>query len=271
MTTPSGVSEELPRRLFLIGATIAVLLLLVLALDYSVAKRGADPELQQQPPPQLGPDQPIASEANVFRTQPGDLALRSDLVRHRPAHPRTIANYRALRAFPGAPPRIPHGLTAEEFRATGCITCHERGGYSARFDAYTPVTPHPELADCLQCHAANDAVVGVALPGGDPDARCRQCHTPGNVRTPYRALDWQALAWPKLNQSDLAGSPPVIPHELQLRGNCLSCHMGVAAVAEIRTDHPERASCRQCHVPATESLAFPRTSAMSTARVGGTE
>ena len=45
-------------------------------------------------------------------------------------------------------------------------------------------------------------------------------------------------------------SPPAIPHDLQLRGNCLACHSGPAAVAQIRVAHPERADCRQCHVAA---------------------
>ena len=42
----------------------------------------------------------------------------------------------------------------------------------------------------------------------------------------------------------------MIPHDLQLRGNCLACHAGPAAVEEIRTAHPERTNCRQCHLTA---------------------
>jgi nitrate reductase cytochrome c-type subunit len=45
------------------------------------------------------------------------------------------------------------------------------------------------------------------------------------------------------------GAPPTIPHPLQLRENCLACHAGPASRPEIRTSHPERARCRQCHVP----------------------
>ena len=54
---------------------------------------------------------------------------------------------------------------------------------------------------------------------------------------------------------DIAGigmapaSPPTIPHTLQLRENCLACHGGAASRVEIRTSHPERPRCRQCHVP----------------------
>ena len=81
----------------------------------------------------IGASTPISEEADVFRTGSQDLALGPDLERRRPAHPRTLATYRALRAYPGAPPRIPHGLTREEFRTASCNTCHERGGYSDRF------------------------------------------------------------------------------------------------------------------------------------------
>jgi len=256
MKPRSTIGEGLPRRVFLIVAAAGVMLFVVRALKDTLAKRtvaAADSSAVQL----HVPDPPIAAEANVFRTRPGDLSLGSDLARRRPAHPRTMAMYQALRAFPGAPPRIPHGLTSDEYRSTGCNTCHERGGYSVRFEAYAPVTPHPELVDCLQCHAANDALIGSALPRGDPDARCRQCHTPGAARAPYRALDWQSLVWPKLHRPDPAGPPPVIPHDLQLRSNCLSCHMGVAAVGEIRTNHPERANCRQCHW-APDSAVFVR-------------
>jgi cytochrome c-type protein NapB len=43
-------------------------------------------------------------------------------------------------------------------------------------------------------------------------------------------------------------SPPVIPHSIELRENCLACHAGPAAPKEIRVSHPERVNCRQCHV-----------------------
>jgi hypothetical protein len=73
------------------------------------------------------------------------------------------------------------------------------------------------------------------------------------------ALDWRATAWPATGQRALAEGPPLIPHDLEQRGNCLACHGGPSAVIEIRTTHPERASCRQCHLPAAaESDVFVR-------------
>jgi cytochrome c-type protein NapB len=45
----------------------------------------------------------------------------------------------------------------------------------------------------------------------------------------------------------MPASPPPIPHALQMRENCRACHAGPGAVAELRTTHPERVTCRQCH------------------------
>jgi nitrate reductase (cytochrome), electron transfer subunit len=193
-------------------------------------------------------DDAIDAEARVFRTGRAAPATGADAVRRPAAHPRTLETFRALRAYPGAPPRVPHGLTAEEFRGNLCNACHEFGGYSPRFAAYTPVTPHPEQTACLQCHAVTDALVGTALPGQAPDAHCRQCHTTASAQAAFAAIDWRPAAWPRMRNPGVPGAPPVIPHELELREDCLACHAGPAAVAEIRTSHPERLNCRQCHV-----------------------
>lgn len=264
---PPGLG--MPQRVVLIAAAIAAMLVLVFALDSARASREEEP-VHPAATPMASPGNPIAAEAQVFRTRPGDLAVDPGAERRRSAHRRTLATFRALRAYPGAPPRIPHGLTAEEFRTTRCNTCHERGGYSARFAAYAPVTPHPEFANCLQCHVGDAAVVGIALPDRDPDAVCRQCHVPGAAQATFVALDWRPAPWPATGRGALPGSPPPIPHDLQLRGNCLACHMGPGAVEEIRTTHPEQASCRQCHVPAPpDEGVFTRFITGSAARPGG--
>ena len=194
---------------------------------------------------------PVASEAFVFRTRPEMLAVEPDAGRRAEAHPRTLATFRLLRSYPGAPPRVPHGLTATEFRTNRCNTCHERGGYSQRFGAYAPVNPHPELSACLQCHATNDLLVGLPFPQASPDDACRQCHSGRPARFEESGLDWRPAAWPAVGVRTRIGVP-AIPHDLQTRGNCLSCHMGPGSVAEIRATHPERSNCRQCHL--TEGL-----------------
>jgi cytochrome c-type protein NapB len=193
---------------------------------------------------------PIRAEADVFRTSPAVLAIDPSARDRRAAHPRTMATYRLLRAYPGAPPRIPHGLTPAETRRGGCKTCHERGGYSQRFGAYVPLTPHPDFGECLQCHVGDAQLMSNPLPSSDPNARCRQCHAPGSRRWRDSSLAWSPMPWPAVIASSAGDPPPPIPHDLDLRGNCLACHSAPSAVAEIRTPHPERANCRQCHVEA---------------------
>ena len=194
-------------------------------------------------------DEPIAAEAGVFRTSPRSLAIDPALETRRGSHPRTLATWRNLRAYPGAPPRIPHGLTPGEVLKGGCATCHERGGYSHRFDAYVPVTPHPEMGICLQCHVGDVKLMAIPLPSTDPSARCRQCHAQGAMRWKDSSTTFKPLAWPALARVE-KNTPPPVPHSLEMRGNCVTCHAAPAGVEELRTPHADRANCRQCHVQA---------------------
>ncbi|HSJ62737.1 MAG TPA: hypothetical protein VK922_02405 [Gemmatimonadaceae bacterium] len=193
---------------------------------------------------------PIAAEADVFRTTASVLAISPSTDARRSAHPRTLATFRALRAYPGAPPRIPHGLTPKEFQTGDCNACHARGGYSQRFGAYVPITPHADMGACLQCHVGDAMLMAIPLPSTDPSARCRQCHTPGQERRFEATVDWQPMAWPSTARATPGAPPPAIPHTLQDRGNCVACHAAPAGVEEIRTRHPERSNCRQCHLQA---------------------
>ena len=237
-------------RLFLIASAVIAIAALVVAFGNTAAKRAESPRTAVSPFPTGEP--PLAGEADVFRTHAGVLAIDPGSEPRRSAHPRTLATWRNLRAFPGAPPRIPHGLTPEEFQNGGCNTCHERGGYSQRFGAYVPITPHPEMGACLQCHVGDGQLMAIALPSTDPSARCRQCHTPEAGRWTKSTVSWKPIAWPRISTRAAASGPPPIPHSLEFRGNCLSCHAAPAAVAEIRTTHPERADCKQCHLPGSE-------------------
>jgi cytochrome c-type protein NapB len=219
------------------------------------------------------PSESIPAEALVFRTRPGATAITFEGRREREAHPRTLKTFRYIRAYPGAPPSIPHELTAEEFRTGTCGTCHEQGGYSKRFTAYVPVTPHPGAAPCLQCHVGGDNVMAVSAVSPNPNRRCGVCHGVGGRPEP----DFQAMlerrieAWPRLAAKIPDRLPPPIPHDLQSRGNCLTCHAGPAAVAEIRTSHPERADCRQCHIaPDAEAGMFARAVSAAHEATGGT-
>lgn len=261
-------SSDTPRHVLLIVTAAVAMAGLIVALGPMYMRRGEATPAPVPPAPSM--DQPIAAEADVFRTAPEDLAVPPVSPRRPGAHRRTLAMYRAHRAFPGAPPRVPHGLTSEEFRDGSCNTCHERGGYVARFATYAPVTPHPEYRNCLQCHVPEDDIVGMQASGPGTDARCFQCHVPGGRTPPFVAVDWRALQAPRTEQRAMPGAPPAIPHDLQLRGNCVACHAGPAAVEEIQTLHPERANCRQCHVPAAAEVPeFTRPLDAAAERAGG--
>ena len=232
--------------LILASAATAVLAVVALSRRQSTSREGSTEAIPVAS--EAGDEEPIASEAGVFRTQLADLAIDPMSETRRGAHPRTLATYRGLRAYPGAPPRIPHGLTPAETLKGGCKTCHERGGYSQRFGAYVPLTPHPEMGQCLQCHVGDARLLATPLPTTDPSARCRQCHSAGGMLWKDSASNFKPLPWPQLARASAEHAPPPIPHTLELRGNCLSCHSAPAGVKEIRTSHPERANCRQCHM-----------------------
>ncbi len=148
------------------------------------------------------------------------------------AHQRVLENYYDNRAYHGAPPTIPHELDGERTIGGGeCLKCHENGGYVDKYKAYTPVTPHPELVNC------------------------RQCHVPEYTSKTFKPTENSDYKTPEVGVNNaLLTSPPVIPHQIQLRENCLACHAGPAAPKEIRVTHPERVNCRQCHVPKTVNL-----------------
>jgi cytochrome c-type protein NapB len=144
---------------------------------------------------------------------------------------RNLVNYYKLRQYPGSPPRIPHHVEPSFSKdAVSCLSCHESGGFSSEHNAFIPITPHPEKELCYQCH--------VPARGEDKN---------------FVENDWVSITPPRLGRSQLPGSPPPIPHSLQMRENCISCHTGPGAVVEIRVEHSSRGNCRQCHVPMVQT------------------
>jgi len=137
---------------------------------------------------------------------------------------RNLKTYYNNRAFYGAPPTIPHPIGEGGIGSNACLKCHQNGGFVDKYQAYTPVTPHPEKSNCVQCHV---------------QVKSKSFFVPST---------WLRNKPPATGNQALLGSPPTVPHPLQLRENCLSCHAGPSAVKEIRTTHPERINCRQCHV-----------------------
>jgi nitrate reductase (cytochrome), electron transfer subunit len=149
---------------------------------------------------------------------------------------RTLPEYYSRRQYWGAPPIIPHKMMDETGTAFTCLACHEKGGWTEELKRHTPLTPHPEKSEC------------------------RQCHVPQGENALFVENLWVSTAPPKLGRSYLPGSPPPIAHPLQMRENCIACHVGPAAVEGIRVNHASRGNCRQCHVPDQFKGVFERSS-----------
>ena len=79
--------------------------------------------------------------------------------------------------------------------------------------------------------------------------RCRQCHVPSTTSDMMVASVFNGLPQgPWKGGRATPGAPPTIPHTLQLREK-LRWHVtrDPPPASEIRTSHPERSACRQCH------------------------
>lgn len=150
---------------------------------------------------------------------------------------KSTASVRAeRRLFDGAPPVIAH----RDFGAD-CVSCHTMTGMSVPGTGFAPPAPH----------------VDVKPPAAM--SRCQQCHPWKVAADEFQPNDFVGLRQ-DLRQgrrlNDLA--PPVIPHQTLLRENCQACHTGPAAREEVRTPHPERVRCVQCHAAQTTVLDFER-------------
>lgn len=150
---------------------------------------------------------------------------------------KSAAEVRATRrAYDGAPPVIAH----QTFNAE-CVSCHNRGGIEVPGVGFAPPMPHE-------------------LTGGmSAISRCEQCHvwqrsTTEMVASRFEGLSQDLRRGPRLGE----GSPPVIPHSVFMRENCAACHAGLAAREAIRTSHPRRERCQQCHVSAVTAEVFAR-------------
>lgn len=136
------------------------------------------------------------------------------------------------------------------------------------YDGAPPVIPHDRLgASCVSCHVTlRPAAVGIGVPPTSPHAataglsdasRCVQCHVYQLTTGTFVANDFVPVRVESPSGTRLyAGAPPVMPHRLHMREDCMACHTGPGARPEIVTTHPERTRCRQCHVEATTSDEF---------------
>jgi cytochrome c-type protein NapB len=140
--------------------------------------------------------------------------------------PVTPASVRAeRRAYEGAPPVIPHGPLGPS-----CTVCHADTARDVPGVGLAPPNPHRKT------------------PGLSDAARCQQCHVFQATREVLVANQFRPrLQDLRRGERLYAGAPPVVPHGLFLREDCVACHAGPAGRPEIRCSHPERVNCLQCH------------------------
>lgn len=137
------------------------------------------------------------------------------------------------RAYNGAPPTIPHAI--EQQSDASCVACHNEGALTKSLRI--PRMSHAFLTNCTQCHVESNPR-----------------HMQAAV---FRDNEFAGLPAPTAGPRAFIGAPPQIPHSTWMRSDCMSCH-GYAGRLGIRTTHPWRNSCQQCHTPsATMEQTMP--------------
>ncbi len=181
---------------------------------------------------ELGPNRARASALSQLKqTEPDLMSEYSDDPKREVNDDAQAAYLRARaqrRAFDGAPPVVPHPI--DQISTTSCVVCHEKGkdiGKGVR----APMMPHPLYPNCTQCHAEGESAEFAYHP-----LTINHFQGAASVGAGSRAGE---------------GAPPTIPHTTWMRENCLSCHNRQGA-SPIRTAHPWRTSCTQCHAPSAE-------------------
>jgi cytochrome c-type protein NapB len=113
-----------------------------------------------------------------------------------------------------------------------CAACHNKHGQSVKGVGFAPASPHEDTEKA-----------GATM-------RCRQCHVFVTTSDVFVASEYEPLAQDlRYGSRATPGAPPTIPHRTLMRENCIACHDGPGAREEVRTTHPERWRCTQCHVP----------------------
>ena len=175
----------------------------------------------------FGPSSAVSSDLSKLHVLlPGlkDEVLLSDELRREAVEARA-----KNRAYDGAPPLVPHEV--DEQSAESCLACHAKGVKVK--DRTASVMSHTSMPNCLQCHASTAS-------RWDAEEQDLPNSFSGLLSSGTGGRAWE-------------GAPPTIPHGVWMREDCSSCH-GVAGRSGLRTSHPERSSCQQCHV-STHELA----------------
>lgn len=149
------------------------------------------------------------------------------------------------RAFAGAPPVVPHPI--HERDSQNCLVCHAETVRIGTLIA--PGMSHQFLSQCTQCHIEN---------AGTPEFR--QDGPQMSAASAAVRVDNRFVGLPPPLQGERAGpgAPPTIPHPTWMQSVCISCHHP-AGSSPLRTSHPWRQNCTQCHAPSAELDQFPRS------------
>jgi cytochrome c-type protein NapB len=223
-------------------ATLVVALSVVVGVAVIGLAAGLRSEAPAGAPPTPAPEAaasapPARGYAELRRAPPAAVTPWAGTTREGPPAPDGTPIAAALdaragqRAYDGAPPTIPHPV--RQSSAAECLACH-RDGVAIRGRVARPVS-HPEYASCTQCHVVEDR----PMPGGDWLAE----------GPPADANVFAGLAAPAAGPRAWDIAPPQIPHRTHMREQCLSCH-GPYGRSPMRSSHPERQNCQQCHAPA---------------------
>ncbi len=138
------------------------------------------------------------------------------------------------RAYDGAPPTVPHRVL--QMGPLDCVSCHATGAKIGGVVA--PKVSHPIYQSCTQCHVVMN----------DPREGAPKVAPPENTFEGIATWGKGSRAW--------KGAPPTIPHPTLMRPDCASCH-GVFGADGIKTTHPWRQSCTQCHAANAEKDQHP--------------
>lgn len=149
-------------------------------------------------------------------------------------HASALDKRKARRAYDGAPPTIPHTIT--QIGPPDCVGCHESGAKVGNLIA--PKMSHASYSSCTQCHVVMK----------DPRPLAETPKPPDNTFAGLETWGKGTRAWP--------GAPPTIPHPTLMRSDCSSCH-GVFGAQGIKSTHPWRQSCTQCHVANAKNDQHP--------------
>jgi cytochrome c-type protein NapB len=145
---------------------------------------------------------------------------------------KALADRAQNRAFAGAPPTVPHPV--KQTGDLACAACHT-DGVQVRGRTASPMS-HEFLTNCTQCHVPSNA------PGPlDPSL----------TGTMSEDNTFAGLDEPTGGDTAWYGAPPQIPHQTWMRSECSSCHGSLGAPG-MKSTHPWRQNCQQCHAPSSE-------------------